>query len=473
VSLSQLLTFTVTGTLPSWRPSAGYLADVSGSNTLYSQTPLDRNDCQFFQRGETHDISSWSSAVYTPDVGVWGAYVFGGGGHNTYYGNERYVWTLDDRLWKRYGPWGPGDPATDIYDTGDPPLGGSLHEVNMAYNFTHNADGGTTPPFIWNAAPPYGTGDGELADGQPLPPHEYDNTTFLPPSFGGVGTAGSFCWLSQPYACGQASGAIARKWDIAAGLAGPIRIAATNKWTRAGLTPGVDLGLAVHCVDPSTKSVYAIAGGDGVNVVTSMCRFDFSAGTGLATISNTSFGGGHNSNAKTPTGEFWSGRTGTNRYFLVFGSAINAADSPLSVRLYDLDNLTAPYYTELTLTGTVPVVGWGPGVCHCPDLLPGTGGVFFLISNRFSTIGKIYKITPPQTGDVKTGDWLCEELPFLTAGGQTFGGEVFDAGQGNGPFIGAWKRIRYSVPARLILFMVGPGRAETQGKMYAYTPPGL
>jgi hypothetical protein len=466
----------IVGSLPSWRPASGLLADITLA-PLRDQMPRTVLDAQFFFDEEFHvDISAWSTGVYTPYVGNWGAYLFGGGGHNTYYGNERYVFTLDDRVWKRYGPWGPGDPATDIYATGEPPLGGSLHEVNFAYNRSHNAAGGTTPPFIWNAAEDgY---DGNLADDQPLPPHEYDTAVFLPPSFGGVGSAGSCCWLNQPYACGTANGIIARKWDIAAGLAGPVRIAATNKWTRAALNrAGIDT--PTSCVDEAAKHVYAMKASQDIVVLDFISRYDFSAGTGLATVTDIPLPG-HNSNARYPTGAFYAGPNGGQRFMMQFGGAtFGVTYGPASVRLYDLSRLGLdnPPFTELVLSGA-PDIGYAPAVCYCPDINTSNGGVFFVYANTTATDDKIYKVTPPaRPGTMSYATWLGEpwvwqEYPFVDANGNRFNPEQ-PRGLNIGPFAGAWKRMQYASAARCIIFESGPSRVETLGKMYAYTPQDL
>jgi len=176
--------------LPPWRPPAGMLAAVN-LNAIADVVPY--NDPGYaangpkFPRNSAYDQIgiNWATAAYTPFVGRFGAYIVCSGGHNTYYGNERYLFTLDDQLWRRYGPWGPGDPKVNL-------LG--ITDNALQYDSTHNAEGGTTPPFIYDAV------NAELGGTtQILVPHEYDHLVWLPPSFGGVGAAGSVMYVNENY----------------------------------------------------------------------------------------------------------------------------------------------------------------------------------------------------------------------------------------------------------------------------------
>jgi len=261
---------------------------------------------------------------------------------------------------------------------------------------------------------------------------------------------------------------MARKWDIAAGVAGQERIASTNRWTRAGNT--AHGGISTTCVDTVAKHAYAIRAEDSPQPINFFVRWDFSAGTGVATLTNVTVPS-HLNLARTPTGIFWTGPSGNDRYMLVFGGATSGVfEGPMGVRLYDLARLGLdnPAYADLALRGVVPGVGYGAGVCWCPDLNVGNGGVFFVYPNTAATIGKIYKVAPPLR-NVKTNPWVWEELPLLTASGQTLESEVA-ASQDGGPYHGLWKRLQYATKARCIIF---PSKSLPSGHMYAWTPPGL
>ncbi len=470
------ITVNIVGSFPSWRPAAGLLKEV-GTNLIWNIAPYNTAGWatlgpKFFHdepgtnAGPAQIGINWATGAYTPHIGNFGAYIVCSGGHDTYYGNERYVWHLDDAAWRRYGPWGPGNPAVNLLG-----IGGN---TQLAYDSTHNASGGTTPPFIYDDT------NGELGGTtQILTPHEYDMLVWLPPSLGGVGTAGSVMYVNEMYAYASDSSERAHRWDIAAGIAAGPGLAGAAPgvgWVRAcSGTAYTEVGTAA--VDEVAKKVYACDSGFGTPApVATFKVYDFSAGTGMSTVTEIAAPGNHFSIGGQVTSEVWYGPNGTDRWWVHFGRSVetNALMTAPLIRLYNLVNLSEFYDINLAQMPGAPSLVEHLGACWCPHLNVSGGGVFFVKDVSWVNNNFIYKITPPpRPGGMSLATWVGQDWVWAA---ESMLDSLGNPMQGDNPQAAAdmcngwYKRLRYATQARTILLNT---RSDTNQKMYAYTPQGL
>ena len=137
------------GALPAWVPEPGSIVDIS-LNSLIDLNPCPANNCVWSGTGggPAEIFKVWCGGAWAAEYSTLGAFLYHGGGHNSYSGNEVYAFDLDTRRW-------------------------AIH--------------GTPSPYTETDA----DSNGEYPDGAPFPPHTYSGVAYMPPAWGG-GTKGSY-----------------------------------------------------------------------------------------------------------------------------------------------------------------------------------------------------------------------------------------------------------------------------------------
>jgi hypothetical protein len=436
MSLSAVITVTVGGALPSWRPAAGNVAFIN-LNTAASQLSQFVGDCSYTKGvvgGETGLFSNYTSGVYSPYWGSYGAITFQSGGDGDGWANQLFVFDLNTRTFKRYGPWGPGNSSDVLLLNNTNP-----HDENMisATDATLNSD-----------------------DRYPLVGHAYDSVGFLPPSMGG-GTMGSHCSFIRTYGYKQSrSSAVPFRADIATLYGSSERYGASNPWSRVAASGPASAAIAVTGVDEVNGKAYIAystedAGGLNNSYIAEWTLPQSGTPT-LATIAVN-----HNVLGGPCTGQIWYGTsTSPGRYWLHFG-CVNPATRTLAIKVYNLDNIAAGP-TTLTLSGSVPNNIWTTPVCYCPD-----NGKFYLFSADKSDLSYIYEITPHATNPL--GTWSVARKLMNGSVSPAFSDSTW-----------SWKTfgksMQYATKAKVVMW---PGNATgfsdtlNHAAMYAYTPEGL
>lgn len=149
VSITRKINVRDPSVLPAWVPSPGTIANIS-LNSLIDINPCPANNCAWSGStgGPNEIFRVWCGGAWAEEYSTLGAFLYHGGGHGSYSGNEVYAFDLDTRQW-------------------------TMHGTPSPYEET-NADA-----------------NGEYPDGNPFPPHTYSGVAYMPPSWGG-GTKGSY-----------------------------------------------------------------------------------------------------------------------------------------------------------------------------------------------------------------------------------------------------------------------------------------
>ena len=178
------------------------------TNTHADVNPCPQNTCVYSGVTKQGSLFNDTGMTWAPNYGKKGAFVFTGGGHNDYYGNEVYVADIDTKLVKRIT-----DPSLNIFtDAAHLVQGNNLTywrgyhshmvtgELWADNNFANAADG--YPPAIGNKA---------TLPNQPGPTHLFDYGVYLPPGFGTTDPQGAFVTVARPALTpvGSASGRMA------------------------------------------------------------------------------------------------------------------------------------------------------------------------------------------------------------------------------------------------------------------------
>lgn len=115
------------GSLPTWVPAVGTIANV-GLNKLIDVDPCPAGNCAWSGITKQGNIWNDTGVAWAPQLGTMGSFVWGGGGHNDYYGTEVYRYDVETRLVSRLtNP----DPLTFGRAT-SPPL--PLGDISIGYH---------------------------------------------------------------------------------------------------------------------------------------------------------------------------------------------------------------------------------------------------------------------------------------------------------------------------------------------------
>jgi hypothetical protein len=196
-------------TVPPWVPAPGTIANVN-LNSISDVEPCPARTCVYSGQIGVFGMFGYSGGAVLNSHGTWGALGMWGGGHDAYYGNEVYLFSFDDRRWRRMKE--PGLYGRDDDDLIDD----------------------------W----------GQYADGEPAAPHTVQGFFGLPPELGG-GPEGSFVQVSM---AAMGLGAVSRRGSYIFDLA-------TKKWSKypTTLSP-FDITYLPAVLDPVHGKFYAAFG---------------------------------------------------------------------------------------------------------------------------------------------------------------------------------------------------------------------
>lgn len=366
--------------LPAWVPALNTVAAVSNSR-MSDVNPCPLGGCSYQPQGMHAVTDAWNSGGYSPDYGTLGAYFACGGGDSDGWDNSIYVYPLDG-----------ANPPNNVTPTWIRIAGPSLNAGNF----------GTADPNF-----------GEWSDGTPGMPHTYDAVGYLPPSLGG-GTKGSVILPIKAFWYTQHTNGVAHKCDLA-----------TGAWSRAS-TGNSSCEDSTWAYDSSRHQYIGVLVSPGLPAIRQIRLL-------------TSFSGGVGTHITTGVSvdDFRLGRDPVSEYdtrrdaWIMFG--VNENGSP-ELQGYDIGGAGLSTKYRLTISGGLPFILDGPGMCYCADL-----DCYFLRDPNAGSEQLLWKIAPPAV-NWQTNAWTVTQI---TMAGQSVAG--------NSPN-GMWKRLRYVPAVKSLIF---------------------